>query len=580
MNGWKKYGALALAAVVGVGACANGGTLYQLRAVNAEETEEEQRITLNIVKDTDDETESEASRETEDPVQNTVEDAQTPSETIAEASETSADRATLNRGGSSNEAAGGETESAERETEALDEEGVTVEADSESQESSDETESPAEDADDGEVALGSASSIGTVESGSGSIVTTDVSEVVENCMPSIVSVSAYSSEQIDSALSSYYDEEAAETEDSSVASGIIIAQNDEELLIVTSYHTVSDAEAVYVAFSVDAQEEADLSVSAKVKSSSSGYDLAVLAVDIADIEESVLEQLKVANLGSSEDLKVGQAAILISNANGSGASATVGVVSALARTVTVTGVTVDALLADAAVSTGSSGGALVNASGEVIGICLSDDSSEGVGYALPIDTAIPILEQLINKETREKLSDSERGYIGATVVTVSDEAVSTYGMPAGAFVYEVTEGSAAEEAGIQSGDIISALEGESVSSSDELVEKMCYYAPGETITLEVQTAVDVTYVAREVEVTLQAGSSSSSTNSSEETEDEATAPDESDASENEISPLPFGDEEGSDDSGDDDESGSGSGFWDYFDDGFEDGFEDYNSQFR
>ncbi|MCD7882098.1 MAG: S1C family serine protease, partial [Lachnospiraceae bacterium] len=228
----------------------------------------------------------------------------------------------------------------------------------------------------------------------------------------------------------------------------------------------------------------------------------------------------------------------------------------------------EVIVTDAAANLGSSGGALLNASGEVIGIGVAKetgDGAEGMAYAIPMDDAVPVLEQLINKETRDKLSDSERGYIGATVLTVSDEAVETYNMPAGAFVYEVSEGSAADEAGIVSGDIISAIEGESVSSSTELIEKMSYYAPGETITLEVQTANNGTYEAREVEVTLQAGTSSDADDSGEEAEDseEGNTPDENEAQqgEDEIDTLPF----------DDSEEG--------FDDGFEDGFEEYNSQF-
>ncbi|MCD8337388.1 MAG: S1C family serine protease [Lachnospiraceae bacterium] len=505
MKGWKKYGAIAMAAVVTAGACAQGSALYRADKASAQETEETQRTTLNIVKD-DEETETAATETETDAASETEEETKLSEETAGSDSE--------------------------------------------------------------DITPGSSQTIDIVESVSDGASLTDVSEVAENCLPSVVSVTVVSeAEEEDSTYDDYYDYyygESAETEAQTqeiTVSGVIIAQSEEELLIATGYQAVSDAEALSVRFSVEAEDDDDLTVSAKVKGTSASSGLAVLAVELDEIEETVLSQLKIANLGSSADLKMGQAAVVISDC-GYGQAATVGIISATNLTVTLNETSMEVILTDAADGS-SSGGALLNTSGELIGICVSDDSgdaADGIGYAIPIDTAIPILEQLINKETRDKLSDSERGYIGATVLTVSDEATGTYNMPAGAFVYEVTEGSAADEAGIQNGDIISGIEGESVSSSTELIEKMSYYAPGETITLEVQTANNGSYEAREVEVTLQAASGSSSASAEEETEDSYSADEDDDA------------EERSGRSSDD--------FSDEFDDGFSDGFEDYNSQFN
>ncbi|MCD7956436.1 MAG: S1C family serine protease [Lachnospiraceae bacterium] len=614
MKKWKKYGAVALSLAVLTGVCAESGVLRALKEVSAQETEETQRVTLNIVTDDDDQTDEEksAAAEKTSGAEETLveEDASGTGETQADevsmdenedsteaAAETSSkteetqseesERVTLNRGGSASSdddveasADAGDSDAEAETASSSDAEAEEDHTEEEAAENAEEAaENAAEDAEDSEdIQLSTASEDDTTVSG---IVTTDVSAIVEQCMSSIVTITCVSEETVsvdeDSDYFYYYSDEEVTEEVETAATGIIIAKSDSELLIATNYHVVSDAESVMVSFTVEAEDENDLTVSAKIKGTSSSADLAVVAVELSDIEDSVLDQLSVATLGSSEDLKIGQAAISISNALGYGQSVTVGVISALDREVEVDGVTMEVIVTDAAANLGSSGGALLNASGEVIGIGVakeSGDGAEGMAYAIPIDDAIPVLEQLINKETRDKLSDSERGYIGATVLTVSDEAVETYNMPAGAFVYEVTEGSAADEAGIMSGDIISGIEGESVTSSTELIEKMSYYAPGETITLEVQTANNGVYEARDVEVTLQAGSSSEADDSEEEDQEdsqEGAIPDENENQngEGEIGTLPY------DDSEDDFEEDFGEGF----DDGFEDGFEDYNSQF-
>ncbi|MCD7743767.1 MAG: S1C family serine protease [Lachnospiraceae bacterium] len=603
MKWWKKYSAPVLAGVLAAGVIAQGGSLIGQNAASAEETEETQRVTLNIVNDSTDADADDGAEAVEaTSAEESEETAETAAETVSTEESEESERVTLNIGGSGSSAGddGSDSEGAEdsSETELAadaasdDAEAETADAESADTKAAEDSDAAndqeAADSSDGDTQLGGSSGIETTETASGIIVTTDVSEMIANCLPSIVSITKESAAaedtEDDSEYYYYYDtdgslvlEEADDTAsvEETEASGIIIAVSDTELLIATSYHVVNGADELTVGFSVETEDADDLTVSARVKGSNAGNDLAVVAVELSDIEESVLSQLKVATLGSSSELKTGQAAIVISN-NGYGTAATVGIISAQNVNVDINDTSMDVILTDAADGAGS-GGALLNASGEVVGICVADESgasADGIGYAIPIDTAIPVLEQLVNKETRDKLSDDERGYIGATVVTVSEEAAGSYNMPEGAFVYEVTEGSAADEAGIKSGDIISAFAGESVSSSDELIEKMSYYEPGETVTIEVQTANNGTYEAREVEVTLQAGSSSG-TDADEEEETEAL-PEEDFFAEDETSP----DEDGSDqndssrgDRGRSDESGT-------FDDGFDDGFEDYNSQFN
>ncbi len=347
-------------------------------------------------------------------------------------------------------------------------------------------------------------------SGDASIVATDVSEIVENCMPSIVSITEKSVEEVET-----YFYGVQEYEMTGAASGIIIAQNDDELLIATNSHVVKDSTEITVGFTAEAEDPDDLLVPAKIKGMDKDYELAVVAVQLADIKEDVRKQLKIAQLGSSADLKVGEPAIAIGNAMGYGQSVTSGIISALDREVTIDeDFSQKLILMDAPVNHGNSGGALLNAKGQVIGINLAKevvDTAEGMGYSIPIDMAIPVLQNLINKETRDKLSNSERGYLGISVVDVTYDAKELYNIPAGAFVAEVTKDSAGEKAGIHKGDVVTKFEGESVISKDDLVDKLSYYAVGETVKLEVQTANGGSYEAREVEVTLQKGT---------ETEDE------------------------------------------------------------
>lgn len=339
----------------------------------------------------------------------------------------------------------------------------------------------------------------TTATGEEGIVALDVSGIVENTMPSIVSITNKSIQEVQSYL---YGKQEIETE--GAGSGIIIAQNEDELLIATNQHVVENASEMTVCFSVDAEDPDDLVVPAVTKGTEKAHDLAVVAVKLEDIPSEVLSQLKIATLGSSEDLKVGETAIAIGNALGIGQTVTSGIISALEREITTDAGTFTELQTDAAINFGCSGGALLNKRGEVIGINSAKataDYAESMGYAIPIDTAIPILTDLINRETRDVVEN--HGVMGITVVPVSEEAMEMYNMPAGAFVYEVTEGGAGEAAGLKKGDIITRFDGIAIDSSDTLVDTLSYYEAGETVTIEIQQAADGAYVSKELEVTLQ-----------------------------------------------------------------------------
>lgn len=466
-NAWKRYGAIAMAGVVLLGASAVSGKNYPA-SVQAEETET--RITLNMADDDSSDAKNTASEETE-------------TETETEK------RITLN-------VADDEKPGSEEETEAKTESAAEAETD-------DETETEVQTETETKETYASIEGAKSVSDG---IVTTDVSAVVENCMPSIVAITGKSVEDIETY---YYGTQEYEAE--SAASGIIIAQNDDELLIATNSHVVADTSDLNVCFSAEADDTDDLVAPAKIKGMDKDNELAVIAVQLSDIPEAVRSQLRIAKIGDSDALKVGQAAIAIGNALGYGQSVTSGIISALNREITIDNFSKPVIMTDAAINFGNSGGALLNANGEVIGINVAKEagqSSESMGYSIPINTAVPILKELVNRETRDKLSNSERGYIGATVVDVSDDAKDLYDMPQGAFVYEVSEGSAAEQAGIHKGDIITKFEGISVTDKEDLIDQMSYYKVGETVTLEVQSATNGSHEAREVEVTLQQGAAS------------------------------------------------------------------------
>lgn len=325
----------------------------------------------------------------------------------------------------------------------------------------------------------------------------DVSGVVEACMPSIVTISEKSVQEVEDYFGGKHD---VPTE--GAASGFIVAQTGDELLIATNNHVVAGATDVTVAFSVDTDDEDDKVVAAKVKGADPGSDVAVIAVRLSDIKDEVLSQLKIAVLGSSDKLKVGQTAITIGNALGEGLTVTSGIVAALNREVVTDEGTWTEFETDGAANPGQSGGPVLNAAGEVIGIFNAGYlEGDNMGYAVPISTAIPILQDLINRKTRDALDDY--GYLGITVAPVTDEASEMYNIPQGAYVYSVEDGSAAEKAGIQKGDVITKFDGLTIDSRDTLLRQIQYYQAGEKVEVAYRRAGGASYEEKTAEVTLE-----------------------------------------------------------------------------
>ena len=338
----------------------------------------------------------------------------------------------------------------------------------------------------------------TTNTSDAAITAIDVSGIVEAVMPSIVTVTEKSVQEVETFFG---ESQAVEME--GAASGFIIAQNDKELLIATNNHVVESSTEVTVAFSADVEDQDDLIAPAKVKGTDSKTDLAVIAVNLDDINEDVLSQLKIAVLGSSDNLKVGQTAITIGNSLGEGISVMAGIVSALNVEVVVQdGSTFTEFQTDGAANQGQSGGAVVNAKGEVIGIFNAGYlEGDNMGYAIPISTAIPVLQDLINRETRDVVE--EHGYMGVTVVGVSAEASEYYNIPKGAYVYEVTKDSAGDKAGLEQGDIIVGFDGITIDSQEALLRQINYYEPGETVEVTVMRGAGTGYEEKKVEVTLE-----------------------------------------------------------------------------
>ena len=332
-------------------------------------------------------------------------------------------------------------------------------------------------------------------------VVTDVTQVVKAVMPSVVSVSN-TYVQRGTFFGQEYSSEAV-----SSGSGIIVGENDSELLIVTNYHVVESADTLSVQF-VDEEQ-----VQAQIKGTDADKDLAVLAVQLSDIKEETLNQISIASLGSSDDLTVGEPVIAIGNALGYGQSVTTGVVSALNRPIAVTsqeGQTGDSQIntfiqTDAAINPGNSGGALLNTKGEVIGINsnkIGGSTVEGMGYAIPISDAKPIIEELMQKETRLKVDEANKGVLGITGVNVEAQYSEVYGIPMGVYVSSVTDNSRAAAAGLVRGDIITAINGETVETMEELKEEMNYYQAGDVVTLTIMQGSPTGYQSKDVQVTL------------------------------------------------------------------------------
>ncbi len=365
-----------------------------------------------------------------------------------------------------------------------------------------------------------------------------VAQVAANTMSSIVAITSISMQEIPSYYG-YWFGGNQEQETESSGSGIIVGQNDTELLIATNNHVVEGANSLTVCFtnqdgtaassandventSTDsADDSTDLeggtAVAAQVKGTDVDNDLAVVSVKLSDIPEDVRNQITVANLGSSDDLVVGEQVVAIGNALGYGQSVTSGYVSALNKQVSSEDVNGTFIQTDTAINPGNSGGALLNMKGEVVGINsskIASDSVEGMGFAIPISRAEPILDELMSKETREKVEDeSQAAYLGITCLNVSSNTEEMYNMPVGVFVRSVDENGPAAKAGIQEGDIIQKFDGTTVQTYDNLTNQLAYYRAGEKVEVVVARAEGGEYKEQTVTVTL--GAKSDAQNSSQ-----------------------------------------------------------------
>ena len=342
----------------------------------------------------------------------------------------------------------------------------------------------------------------------------DVSEIVSEALPSIVSITTKSVQEVQNYFGMYgmygYAPQQQEQEVEGSGSGIIVGKNDDELLIATNYHVVEGADTLSVAFT-DGN-----AVEASVKGFDEERDLAVVSVSLDDVKDDTMDAISIAKIGSSDDLKVGEQVIAIGNALGYGQSVTTGIVSAKNRRMdsdnnTVTDGSDDSsdgvnlIQTDAAINPGNSGGALLNMEGEVVGINsakLASTEVEGMGYAIAISDVTDILQNLMNETSRDKLDDSEHGVLGIEGSSVSSEAVQMYGIPAGVFVKKVTEGGAADKAGLKANSVITEFNGKAVSSIDQLMEYLSYYEPDEEVELTVQVPHGTSYKEETVKVTL------------------------------------------------------------------------------
>lgn len=310
-----------------------------------------------------------------------------------------------------------------------------------------------------------------------------VAEIAENCLPSVVSITNKSVTEVRTMFGTYQQD----TESS--GSGIIIGENDTELLIVTNYHVVSGSSDLSVVFSYDEDSDDPSIVSAKIKGYDSDKDLAVISVSLDEITDEIRSQIKIATIGDSSTLELGQEVVAIGNALGYGQSVTTGIISALNREVSVTDdngntITNKLIQTDAAINPGNSGGALLNMNGELIGINsvkVSSSSVEGMGYAIPISDVRSIIEELMLKETRDVVSETAQGYLGIGGTDVTNEISETYDMPMGIYINTIYDDSPAAAAGLSKGNIITKFDGQTVKTMSELKSLLTYYRAGETV---------------------------------------------------------------------------------------------------
>ena len=325
--------------------------------------------------------------------------------------------------------------------------------------------------------------------------TSDVATIAKNAMPSIVSITNMSVQEVQSFFGGTQQQEST-----SVGSGIIIGQTDSELLILTNNHVVEGNEKLTVSF-VDNE-----SVEANVKGTDSTKDLAVVAVKISDVKDSTMDEIAVATMGDSSKLEVGEQVVAIGNALGYGQSVTSGIVSATERT--LDGYEGGTLIqTDAAINPGNSGGALLNANGELVGINtakVNANAVEGMGYAIPISDATSVIENLMNRETRTKVDESEQGFLGIEGYDVTSEKAEMYSIPTGVFVRSVEDGSAADKAGITAECIITKFDGITIDSMSTLQSQMQYFKAGDKVevVIEVPNKSGTKYEEKTVTVTL------------------------------------------------------------------------------
>ena len=342
----------------------------------------------------------------------------------------------------------------------------------------------------------SSGSTGSSASGQSSL---DVSSIAKNAMPSIVAITNKSVQEVQDYFSMFSRGSGTqEQEVESQGSGIIIGQNDSELLIATNNHVVEDAD----------------------------NDLAVIAVKLSDISDDTMSQIKIAEIGDSDQLQVGEQVVAIGNALGYGQSVTTGIVSAVNRQLEDSDSENGFIQTDAAINPGNSGGALLNMQGQVIGINsakLASTEVEGMGYAIPVSTASPIFEDLMNRQTRTKVSSDQAAALGIKGQTVDSSIAEAYGIPQGVYVAEVEKGSAAEKAGITSGSVITKFDGTSVKSKDDLKSQLEYYAAGETVDLVVKIADNGSYVEKSLTITLDKADTSTTAQNSQQGQDQPGA---------------------------------------------------------
>ncbi len=324
---------------------------------------------------------------------------------------------------------------------------------------------------------------------------TDVSSIAEKAMPSLVAINDTMTVEQNNFFGMPQTYQAQ-----SSGSGIIVGQNDTELLIATNNHVVSGATDMKVTFTDSTQ------VAAAVKGTDSATDLAIIAVKLSDIPSDTMSKIKVATLGNSDNVKVGQQVIAIGNALGYGQSLTVGYISALDREITdENGIQHTYIQTDAAINPGNSGGALLDLNGNVIGINAAKNAStevEGMGFAIPISKAQEILNNLMTKKTREAVDESAQGYLGIQGTNIDANASKEYGMPVGIYVYKIVEGGAAANSDLKEKDIITKFDGQSVTNMEELKQMLTYYEGGSTVSLTVQSLVNGSYIEHEVQITL------------------------------------------------------------------------------